>query len=94
MDYGTFKPGIYFYSSEILDKVSIIGGASMNAHRDLDLFFLFEYRHLFPTLFFETFYLTRNIEDQSVYSAYKIDNNLRFRLIEFRSWYKIANIWN
>ena len=89
IDYGTFKPGIYFYSSEILDKVSIMGGASMNAHRDLDLFFLFEYRHLFPTLFFETFYLTRNIEDQSVYSAYKIDNNLKFRLIEFRSGIKL-----
>ena len=89
MDYGTFKPGIYFYSSEILDKVSIIGGASTNKNRDVDLFFQFEYKHLFPTLFFETFYLTRNIEERSDYSAYKLDNNLRFRLIEFRSGLKL-----
>ena len=85
VDYGTFKPGIYFYSSEILDKVSITGGASTNQSRDIDFFFLFEYKHLFPTLFFETFYLTRNIEERGSYSAYKIDNNLRFRLIEFRN---------
>ena len=89
MDYGTFKPGFYFYSSEILDKVSVIGGVSMNRSKDLDLFFLFEYRHLFPTLFFETYYLTRNTEERTAYSVYKLDNNLKFRLIEFRGGIQI-----
>ena len=85
VDYGTIKPGFYFYSSDIIDKVSLTGGASLNRTRDLDLFMLFEYRHLFPTLFFETFYLTRNTEEKSSYSSYKLDNNLKFRLIEFRT---------
>ena len=85
IDYGTIKPGFYFYSSDIIDKVSLIGGASSNKSKDLDLFMLFEYRHLFPTLFFDFFYLTRNTENESSYSAYKLDNNLKFRLIEFRS---------
>ena len=89
MDYESFKPGFYFYSSEILDKVSLIGGASMNQSKDLDLFFLFEYRHLFPTLFFETFYLTRNTDEQTAYSVYKLDNNLKFRLVEFRGGVQI-----
>ena len=89
MDYGTFKPGFYFYSSEILEKVAIVGGASVNRSKDLDLFFLFEYKHLYPTLFFETFYLTRNTEERSAYSVYKLDNNLKFRLIEFRGGIQI-----
>ena len=61
----------------------------MNQSKDLDLFFLFEYRHLFPTLFFETFYLTRNTEERTAYSVYKLDNNLKFRLVEFRGGVQI-----
>lgn len=89
MDYGTFKPGFYFYSSEVLEKVSLIGGASVNRSKDLDLFFLFEYKHLYPTYFFEMFFLTRNTEDQTAYSVYKLDTNLKFRLIEFRGGLRI-----
>ena len=89
MDYGTFKPGIYFYSSEILDKASLIGGASINHSQDLDLFFLFEYKHLYPTIFFETFYLSRNIEERTSYSVYNLDNNLKFRIIEFHGGIRI-----
>ena len=89
MDYGTFKPGFYFYSSEVLEKVSLIGGASVNRSKDLDLFFLFEYKHLYPTYFFEMFFLTRNSEDQTAYSVYKLDTNLKFRLIEFRGGLRI-----
>ena len=37
VDYGTIKPGFYFYSSEILEKVSLTGGASSNNSKDLDL---------------------------------------------------------
>ena len=89
IDYGTFKPGVYFYSSEILEKVSLIGGASMNRSRDLDIFFLFEYKHLYPTFFFDMFYLTRNTEERTAYSVYKLDTNLKFRLIEFRGGLRI-----
>ncbi|MBE59795.1 MAG: hypothetical protein CMG40_00825, partial [Candidatus Marinimicrobia bacterium] len=89
MDYGTFKPGFYFYSSEILEKVSLIGGASVNRSIDLDLFFLFEYKHLYPTYFFEMFYLTRNTEERTAYSVYNLDSNLKFRLIEFRGGLRI-----
>ena len=89
VDYGTIKPGFYFYSSEILEKVSLTGGASSNRIKDLDLFFTFEYKHLYPTLFMEAFYITRNIEEKYNYSVYKLDNNLKFRLLEFRGGLKI-----
>ena len=43
-----------------------------------------EYRHLYPTLFFETYYMTRNTEERTNYSAYNLDNNIKFRLLEFK----------
>ena len=88
VDYGTFKIGTYFFSSEILEKVNLIGGLATNSDFDLDLFFLMEYRHLFPTLFFETYYMTRNKEEKVKYSAYNIDNKIKFRLLEFKGGIK------
>jgi len=84
VDYGTLKPGFYFYSSEIIDRLSIFGGASINNIKDLDLFFIFEFKQFYPTLFLETYYLTRNITENNLYSVYELDDNLRFRLIQFR----------
>lgn len=84
MDYGRIKLGSYFYSSEILEKVSLIGGISLNSLVDQDIFFVMEYKHLFPTLFFETYYMTRNKEENINYSAYRLQNNIRFRLLEFK----------
>ncbi|GIS36005.1 MAG: hypothetical protein Ct9H90mP7_0130 [Candidatus Neomarinimicrobiota bacterium] len=35
-----------------------------------------EYKHLYPTLFFETYYMTRKKEERIKYSAYKLDIKL------------------
>jgi hypothetical protein len=83
-DYGTVKPGFYFYSSEILERLTLFGAASMNQLKDLDVFFLFEFKRFFPTLFIETYYLTRNINEKNQYSVIPIDDNLKFRLVQFR----------
>ena len=88
IDYGTIKLGTYFYSSEVLDKVSLLGGVAANSDFDLDLFFLMEYKHLYPTLFFETYYMTRNKEERIKYSAYNLDNKIKFRLLEFKGGVK------
>ena len=82
-DYQTIKLGWYFFSNEILDRLSLFGGASMNTAKDLDLFFIFEFRRLYPTLFAEVFYLTRNIQEKNQYSVYPLDDRLRFRLVQF-----------
>ena len=61
MDYGTWKPGFYFYSNEILNRLNVFGGASVNSIKDVDLFLIFEFRRFYPTLYTEIFYLTRNV---------------------------------
>ena len=90
IDYGTVKPGFYFYSSEVINRLSLFGGASINKLNDVDLFFIFEFKRFFPTLFFETFYLTRNTSDNSKYQGiYEIEDDIKFRLVQFRSGLRI-----
>mgnify|MGYP005708588779 FL=1 len=88
-DYGTLKPGLYFSTTEILDKVDVIGGVSLNRLNDFDFFINFNYNRLFPTIFFDAYFQTRNISENENYSVYKLDNNLKFRLLEFQSGLKI-----
>ena len=82
-DYNTLKLGWYFYSNEIIDRLNIFGGASVNASKDLDLFYIFEFKRFFPTVFAEVYYLTRNLQEKNKYSVYSLDNRLRFRLTQF-----------
>ncbi len=60
IDYGTVKPGFYFYSSDVLSKSSFFGGAMVNADWDRDLFGIFEFSGFGPTLFLELYNLTRS----------------------------------
>lgn len=85
VDYETIKPGLYFYSSEVLDRLNVFGGASVNKVLDVDLFFIFEFKRFYPTLFAEVFYLTRNIQQSNFYSSYELDDNLKFRLTQFNA---------
>ena len=50
----------YFYSGEILNKFSIIGGGSINNKWDTDLLLSFEYRKLKPTIYVNLFGITRH----------------------------------
>lgn len=90
LDYGTIKPGFYFYSSEVINRLSVFGGGSVNQLNDVDLFFIFDFKRFYPTLFFETFYLTRNTTDNSKYQGiYEIKDDIKFRLVQFRSGLKL-----
>lgn len=83
MDYHMIKPGVYFYSSEIVNRLSVFGGASVNSVRDVDLFLLFELKSLYPTLFAEVFYLTRHISEESrLFDVYDFDFDVRYRLFQ------------
>ncbi len=44
------KPGLYFVSSEMLDKLSMFGGAAINRELERDLFLVLEYRDKLPIL--------------------------------------------
>ncbi len=60
MDYGKVKLGSYFYSSEMLDNFSFIGGAAINRDKDYDLFLLVDYYKLGPQLFLEAYNQVRH----------------------------------
>ena len=64
VEYGTIKPGVYFFSNEILDKMGVMGSASINRQKDLDIFLSFNYNELRPTLYADIAFLTRNITEQ------------------------------
>ena len=61
-DYGTIKPGLYFYASDPLNKYFLFGGASQNSIDDLDLFLLFELNRYSPTLYANFYWVTRNLK--------------------------------
>tara|TARA_B100000073_G_scaffold136449_1_gene111966 strand:- start:4234 stop:7182 length:2949 start_codon:yes stop_codon:yes gene_type:complete len=90
LDYNTWKPGFYFSSSEIINRLSLFGGASINKLNDVDLFFIFDFKRFYSTVFFETYYLTRNTKDESLYQGtYPINDDIKFRLVQFRSGLKV-----
>ena len=90
LDYGTLKPGFYFSSNEIINRLALFGGFSINKLNDVDLFFIFDFKRFYPTIFFETYYLTRNTTDKSLYQgAYPIKDDIKFRLVQFRSGLKV-----
>ena len=85
IDYGTVKPGFYFYSSEILEKLSLSGGVAVNFDKDIDFSFNLTYRKLYPTIYTEFMYATRNTVEKSKFSVYEIDERLKFRFILMRA---------
>lgn len=42
------KPGLYFYSQDVLGRMGIFGGASVNRNFERDLFLQFDYNNGFP----------------------------------------------
>jgi len=61
-DFGTFKPGLYFYFQDVLEQLSAFGGLAINTKGDYDLFALLEYKKLHPTLFLEAYNVVRHTE--------------------------------
>ena len=75
MDYPQkLKLGTYFYGSDFLDRISVLGGAAANFGGDMDLFGIFEYRRWRPTLFVEAYHQTRHFRQDDV--------DYRFNLME------------
>ena len=60
IDYNTVKPGFYFFSSEVINRFSIFGGASSNSIWDIDAFLMIEYMKYYPTFYTNLYWITRN----------------------------------
>lgn len=52
--FEAIKPGLYFFSNEVLNQFGIFGGASINIEGERDLFLQFDYDNGFP--FFKDFF--------------------------------------
>jgi len=63
MDFGTFKPGLYFYFQDILEQMSAFGGFAVNPRGDYDLFALIDYKKLTPTVFVEAYNVVRHTSE-------------------------------
>lgn len=99
-EYGTVKPGLYFFSSEVLEKMDIMGGGSINRLGDIDLYLNFNYNQFKPTLYADIAFLTRNITEQiylyenpSGGGYLQEDADLRFTLMQANlgmewKWYR------
>jgi len=69
VDYNTIKPGFYLYSTDVLNKMNLLGGAAINSDWDYDLFGMFEYNEFMPTLFLEAYNMSSNIKDTLLVSG-------------------------
>ncbi|MGH1363573.1 MAG: BamA/TamA family outer membrane protein [Calditrichia bacterium] len=88
LDYGTVKPGLYFYTNELLDKLLLLGGADINLRRDYNLFGIFEYNQFKPTFFMEVYNQTANIDDKASFEGTgvsDVDIDINFNLLEFNA---------
>ena len=69
---GRLKAGSYFTGSDFLDQFSVLGGAALNSQFDVDLFGMFQYRQLYPTLFLEGYYQRRHTSRTEVDYAFDL----------------------
>jgi len=89
IDYKTIKPGFYLYSTDVLNQMNLLGSAAINSDFDYDLFGMFEYKKLAPTLFLELYNMSHNVADTIVIpggdSNYEIiDRDINFDLTELQ----------
>ena len=91
------KPGLYFYSDEVLNRFSIFGGAAMNKKFERDLFLQFQYQNGFPIFkdFFnnalhfnpvftlEGYNITRKSTGQLIASIDTVDVGVEYDLLAF-----------
>ena len=89
IDYGTVKPGFFLYSTDVLNKNTLIGGAAVNSDFDYDLYGYFEIKTFSPTLFMEIFNMSANIKDDVLSISrgdYTLDyhRDITFNLTEAR----------
>ncbi len=73
-DYNTTKYGFYLFSDDMIGKLSLFGGFSLNEIKDLDAFLMFDYKKFRPTFYFNFYWATRHTKQQFDY--FNINNEL------------------
>ena len=78
------KPGLYFFSDEIISNYSMIGGFGLAPNLDMDLFLSAQYKGFLPTLTFEFYQMVRHANEELLYygGVYPADSELTFSLTQ------------
>ncbi|MFA6472483.1 MAG: hypothetical protein WCU00_10620, partial [Candidatus Latescibacterota bacterium] len=67
-DRGNFKLGSYIVNSEVIDQGNFLFGGDISpSNKDTDLFAMFEYKKLIPTVFVEMYRQTRSVDTYENY---------------------------
>ncbi len=92
------KPGLYFLSSDVLDKLNMFGGAAINRLLERDIFVSFEYRDriiglhqlgLSPTFSLQLFNITRKSTQKDITIGIdKYNFDVTYGLFEFDFFFK------
>jgi Tol biopolymer transport system component len=87
-----FKPGVYLFSNDVLDKVGFFAGAAVNRLLERDLFLQFNYRGKVPGLFqiglepslaAEVYNITRKTDNVLTLGADAAPVDITYNLLEF-----------
>ena len=71
LDYGTFKPGVYIFSSDFLEKLNLFAGFNANSLGEFDAMASLEFKALRPTIFAEGYWIKR-VDDARFEDEFKI----------------------
>lgn len=91
------KPGLYFTSSDMIEKSSMFGGAALNHKLERDLFVIFEYRDrvigfhqlgLSPTFSLELYNITRKSTGDLELGLSRYTLDVTYSLLEFDLYIK------
>ncbi|MGE5314824.1 MAG: biopolymer transporter Tol [Acidobacteriota bacterium] len=86
------KPGLYFTSGDVVDKMSMFGGAAINTSLERDLFLIFDYRGgiaglkqlgINPTASFEVYNITRKSTGDLELGLDKYTLDVTYGMLEF-----------
>ena len=72
LDYETVKYGFYGFTEDIIGQLSLFSGFSINKLSDIDAMIMLEYKKLYPTLYANMFWASRNTEQNFDY--YTVDS--------------------
>ncbi|MCF7824394.1 MAG: hypothetical protein K9N35_09525 [Candidatus Marinimicrobia bacterium] len=77
-----FKPGIYFFSDEIISNYSLIGSFGLAPNKDMDLYLSTQYKGFLPTLTFEFYQMIRHTKEELWYydHVWPAESDLTFSL--------------
>jgi hypothetical protein len=88
----SFKAGVYMFSNDVLEKLSLFGGAAFNSKFERDLFAIFNYRGRLPLFYqlglepvasLEMYNVTRKTNNVIALPASTIPVDITYNLTEF-----------